>query len=176
MLTYLFVSVLGELHYLIWLPFWLKVDIHASKSNKLDSCRFACSCDLDFSLSTWFTLLCFSGKTSICSIQVSWAYSAFFNCMFSATFPRGARQPLRIGPRATRDSPALSRLVVGRQVILTTIFGYVGLDRDWFSLRGCCCHLFIFWHFPAAVPDPPVAVAFGPEPFSDMHSISDDSE
>ena len=32
LLTYLFVSVLGELHYLIWVPFWLKVDIHASKN------------------------------------------------------------------------------------------------------------------------------------------------
>ena len=33
LLTYLFVSVLGELHYPIWVPFWLKVDIHALKIN-----------------------------------------------------------------------------------------------------------------------------------------------
>ena len=99
----------------------------------------------------------------------------FSSFMFSATIHRGTRSPLRIGLRATRDSPELSRLVVGRQIILTTIFCYIELDRDWYQLRQCCCHLFIFWHFPAAVPDPPVAFEFGPENFSDIGSISDDS-
>ena len=101
--------------------------------------------------------------------------TGFSNFMFSATCPRGTRSPLRIGPRATRDSPELSRLVVGRQIILTIVFCYIGLDSDWYQLRQCCCYLFIFWHFPAAVPDPPVALQFGPDHFSDIGSISDDS-
>ena len=93
--------------------------------------------------------------------------------MYSATFPRVGRAPLRIGPRFSRDGPQLSRTLLRYRIVLTAIFEYLGSSTVWYQLRISCTHIFVFWSNPTEVPDPPVALAFGPHSDSDLDDISD---
>ena len=93
--------------------------------------------------------------------------------MFSATFPRPGREPLRIGTRGFRDRPQILQLSLGHRSVLSCWYLYVGSDYTWFQLRLCCAQTLIFWHQPSEVLDPPVAIPFGPHPDSPSGSDSE---
>ena len=87
----------------------------------------------------------------------SWFSTRF---MFSATFPRRGRQPLRIHPRHFRDQPQLLTFSRGHRNIITLLLISIEAD-DWHCLRFSCCQLFVLWCNPTEVYDPPVALPIG---------------
>ena len=95
--------------------------------------------------------------------------------MFSATFPRAGREPLHIGLRAVRANPQILSINPLHRRAVTNIFLFIECDISWYHLRCSCCQIFVFWSDPTAIQDPPVAIAFGPDPLSEGSTFSDDS-
>ena len=84
--------------------------------------------------------------------------------MFSGSFPRHGRAPLHIAPRRFLGAAGIFRLTRGLTArVVTILFQLLHSDTDWVHLRGTCCRIFIFWYQPKMVPDPPTAIAFGPD-------------
>ena len=97
-----------------------------------------------------------------------------FHCwMFSASFPRRGRSPLRIGQRPFTADNRRFHFGVAHRVIVTGIFIYLDSNLDWYCWRCSCSHHFVFWSCPTEILDPPVAIAAGPDSASDSASSPD---